>query len=288
MHRMEKRTLGKTGEKLSIVGFGGIVVMNEEPSNASMIVSRAIERGINYFDVAPSYGNAQERLGPALAPYRRNVFLACKTLKRTKDEAKKELYDSLEKLRTDYFDLYQHHGVTTIEEVERIMSPGGAMEAFIEAKNKGLIRYVGFTAHSEEATISLMDLYNFDTILFPFNWACWYKDNFGPAVLERAIEKGLGILALKALAKRVWEETEERKWPKCWYSPVDDFDEATLALKFTLSLPVTSAVSPSHEELLWWACDIAEKFTPITNEESELLRTRSYEVKTIKQGLKFN
>src|SRR6266545_2218329 len=103
--RMERRELGRTGEALSIVGFGGIVVMDVEPPEASRLVAEAIDRGVNYFDVAPSYGNAEERLGPALEPYRDQVFLACKTGKRTKTAAAAELRESLGRMRTDHFDL---------------------------------------------------------------------------------------------------------------------------------------------------------------------------------------
>src|SRR5437762_13603246 len=98
---MERRPLGTTGEELSIIGFGGIVVMNAEPSEARERVAEAVDRGINYFDVAPSYGNAQERLGPALAPYRKNCFLACKTEGRMKDDSRKQLEESLKLLQTE-------------------------------------------------------------------------------------------------------------------------------------------------------------------------------------------
>ena len=145
---MEKRGLGKTGESLSMVGFGGVVVMNEEPSFASRVVAQAVERGINYFDVAPTYGNAEERLGPALEPYRKDVFLACKTEKRTAEEASEALHRSLELLRTDHLDLYQLHAVTKMEEVEQILGPGGALETFVKAREQGLVRYLGFSAHS--------------------------------------------------------------------------------------------------------------------------------------------
>ncbi len=107
-----RRTLGRTGEKLSIIGFGGIVVMNEETGAANNIVAEAVDRGINYFDVAPSYGNAQERLGPALAPYRKNCFLACKTDGRMKDDSRAHLEESLRLLKTDHVDLYQFHALT--------------------------------------------------------------------------------------------------------------------------------------------------------------------------------
>ncbi|MDF1514457.1 MAG: aldo/keto reductase, partial [Anaerolineae bacterium] len=101
---MKRRDLGKTGEKLSMVGFGGIVVKDETPASASNIVAKAIDRGINYFDVAPTYGNAEERLGPALKPYRNSVFLACKTTKRDAQHAEEELNRSLQRLDTDHLD----------------------------------------------------------------------------------------------------------------------------------------------------------------------------------------
>lgn len=272
---MEKRVLGRTGEQLSIIGFGGIVVRDVEPAEASNLVAQAIERGINYFDVAPRYGNAEERLGPALEPYRKSVFLACKTRHRTKKEAAAELRQSLERLHTDYFDLYQLHAVTTLEEVEQIIGHNGALEALIEAREQGLVRYLGFSAHSEEAALALLDRFAFDSILFPINWVCWYEGHFGPLVVEKAQQRGTAILALKALAKRKWQEHEERSWPKCWYAPVDTFQEAVMALRFTLSQPVTAAVSPSHAELLWWACDAAEAFQPLSEAEAHQLAEQS-------------
>ena len=272
---MEKRTLGQTGESLSIVGFGGILVMDEEPTSASRLVAQAVERGINYFDVAPTYGNAEERLGPALEPYRKSVFLACKTEKRTAEEARDALHESLARLRTDYFDLYQLHAVTTMEEVEQVMGPGGALETFVKAREDGLVRYLGFSAHTEEAATALLDRFAFDSILFPFNWVCWHQGNFGPRALEKAQEAGAGILALKSLAKRKWKEGEEKTWSKCWYAPMDTFEAVSLALRFTLSKPVTAAVSPGHPELLWWACDAADQFTPLSEEEAAELARQS-------------
>jgi aryl-alcohol dehydrogenase-like predicted oxidoreductase len=271
---MEKRILGKTGERLSVVGFGGIIVMDETPGDASAFVKEAIRRGINYFDVAPTYGNAIERLGPALEPYRKDVFLACKTTKRNGAEASAEIEKSLKGMRTDHFDLYQMHGVATMEEVDEILAPGGALEAFKEAKAKGLVRHLGFSAHSEEAALKLMGAFAFDSILFPVNYACWYEGGFGPRVLDAARKKGMGILALKALAKRARKKDEEREWPKCWYIPVDTKEDAALALRWTLSQQgVTAAVSPSHAELLWWMCDAVESFNPITARESEELKS---------------
>jgi predicted aldo/keto reductase-like oxidoreductase len=270
-YKMARRMLGKTGETLSIVGFGGIVVKDETIESASELIAQAIGRGINYFDVAPTYGNAETRLGPALEPYRDSVFLACKTQKRDKIGAEAELQRSLERLRTDHFDLYQLHAVKSMAEVEMIAGPGGALEIFTEAREKGLIRYIGFSAHSETAALALLDRFEFDSILYPINWVCWYQGNFGPSVLAKAQEQGIGILALKALARQTRRAGEPQKWPKCWYEAVDSPEEAALGLRFTLSKPVTAAVSPSHAELLWWQCDAADEYEPLSEREEAQL-----------------
>ena len=269
MITLEKRKYGKTNVYLSVVGFGGILVMNENQENANRIVAEAIEKGINYFDVAPSYGNAEERLGPALKPYRNSVFLACKTNKRTKREAWEELQQSLKRLYTDYFDLYQLHAVTTLDEVNQIFSEEGAIEALIEAREQGLVKYLGFSAHSEEAALALLERFNFNSILFPINWVCWLQGDFGKRVIEKALEKGAAILALKTLAKRKLRESEPRVWSKCWYAPVENFEEALMATRFTLSKLITAAVSPGHVELFRWLCDAVEMFKPLSREEEE-------------------
>ena len=255
---MQKRVLGRTGKRLSVIGFGGIVVTDVSPADAAEYVARAIDRGINYFDVAPSYGNAEQRLGPALEAYRDQVFLACKTLQRSAKDVDAELNRSLERLQTDHFDLYQFHGVSSLEEADQVLAPGGALEAFIAAKERGLIHHIGFSAHSEDAALRLLDAFPFDSVLLPINLFCWRDGAFGPRVCEKAVEKGTGILAIKALARRPWQEGERKKWPKCWYSPIDSAPEARAALSFTLSQPVTAAISPSHVELLWLACDAAD------------------------------
>lgn len=273
---MQRRPLGTTGEQLSLIGFGGIVVMNAEPADAASIVAEAVDRGINYFDVAPSYGNAEERLGPALEPHRDRVFLACKTTKRTRDEAAQELRESLRRLRTDRFDLYQLHAMTTREDLETATGRGGALEAFVEAREQGLIRHIGFSAHSVEAALELMDRFPFASILFPTNWTEYFNAGFGPQVVERAVEKGVGRLALKAMARQKWPEGADRaQWPKCWYEPVSERREAELALRFTLSQPITAAIPPGEPALFRMAMDVGERFQPISDDEREELRRRA-------------
>lgn len=269
---MERRKLGKTGELLSIIGFGGIVNMNEEQRDADKYVSEAIERGINYFDVAPAYGNAESKLGPALDGKRKNVFLACKTEMRTAAQAEAALHNSLKLLKTDWFDLYQLHGVATLEEVETITGPKGAMETFVKAREKGIVRYLGFSAHSEEAALALLDRFEFDSVLFPVNWASYMSNGFGTQIMEKAREKGAGRLALKAMAKSNWPEGADRIYNKAWYEPISEKEHAQLALRFTLSQPVTAAIPPGDIRLLRWALEAAEDFKPVTSEEIELLK----------------
>ncbi len=258
MQLLDRRTLGKTGESLSVVGFGGILVMNENPADAGRLVGQAVERGVNYFDVAPSYGNSEERLGPALEPYRKSVFLACKTTERGKTGAATELRESLKRLHTDHVDLYQLHAINTMDDVRRVIASDGALATFKEARRAGLARFIGFSSHSEEAALAMMAEFDFDTMMFPFNIYSWHLAGFGAAALNGAKEKGLGILALKALARRGAKKGEEKPWNKAWYVPVESYEEALRAMRFTLSLPVTAAVSPGHEKLFQWACDAAD------------------------------
>ncbi len=272
---MQKRIYGSSGEMLSIIGFGGIVVTNEEQRDANNYVAEAFDRGVNYFDVAPSYGNAEEKLGPALVGKRNSIFLACKTEKRTAKEAEAALHNSLKLLKTDRFDLYQLHGVTTVEEVETIFAPGGAMETLLKAREKGFVRYLGFSAHSDEAALALFDGFEFNSALFPVNWACFLSNGFGTKIMKKAEEKGAARLALKAMAHSGLAEGEERPFEKLWYRPIEEKEHAALALRYTLSQPVTAAIPPGDVRLFRWALEAAEDFKPVSAQETELLKERS-------------
>jgi aryl-alcohol dehydrogenase-like predicted oxidoreductase len=271
---IQRRPYGNTGIDLSIVGIGGVVVMGMEQSDADRICREAFDRGVNYFDVAPSYGDAEERMGPAIRGLRDRIFLACKTAKRTKAEAAAELRESLRRLETDHFDLYQLHALGSVEEVETCFGPGGAMEAFAEAREAGLTRYLGFSAHSAEAALLAMDRFDFDSILFPFNYTTYYQADFGPQVLEKAQQRGAARLALKAMARRPWPEGAQRKQKNCWYEPFTDPVEGELALRWTLSLPITAAIPPGDPEIFRMALDFAERFTPLTEEEQRAVMER--------------
>ena len=247
------------------------------PEQASQRVRQAIDAGVNYFDVAPTYGNAQERLGPALKPYRDKCFLACKTLERDAAGTAKELDESLKLLRTDHFDLYQLHALTDVEEVDEAFAPGGAMETVLEAKKAGKIRYLGFSVHSQEAAHAAMDRFEFDSILFPLSFPTWIQGRFGPSVYKRAQKAAIGILALKAMAHQAWPKRSRaarRQWNKAWYEPFDQIDKAALGLRFTLHLPVTALIPPGHWELFKMALDLAQAgaLVPLSASERWLIR----------------
>src|SRR6266540_428618 len=249
---MQYRILGRTGVRLSVIGYGGILCTQVEQAQADRHVASAVERGVTYFDVAPSYGNgeAEEKLGPALAPFRKDVFLACKTQKRDAAGAQEELEQSLRRMRTDHFDLYQLHAMTKMEDVDTVLGPGGAMETFQRAREQGKVHHLGFSAHSAEAAVALLDRFPFDSVLFPFNFAAYLEGNFGPQVVAAAQRHGAGLLALKGMARTKWPEgttREQRRWQKAWYEPIDEERFASLALRFTLSLPVTAAIPPGHQ-----------------------------------------
>jgi predicted aldo/keto reductase-like oxidoreductase len=269
---LPKRRLGQTGEKLSIIGFGGIVVRDMPQEKANNIVNRAWDHGVNYYDVAPTYGNAEERLGPALKPYRKESFLACKTQKRKKAEGLKELNQSLKTLQTDYFDLYQLHALTTVEDVETAFAPGGIMEGLVKAKAEGKIRHIGFSAHSEKAALMAMNQFDFDSVLFPINYICWFEGNFGPRVVAKAKEKNMGILALKAMAFTRVPEGAEKPFERLWYIPIGDDDLARQALKFSLSQGTTAAIPPGDEQFFFKAISLVQNLGKPTEEEEKVLQ----------------
>jgi predicted aldo/keto reductase-like oxidoreductase len=273
---MESRVLGRTGARLSVVGFGGMVAAGMEQRDAEALVDEALEAGITYVDVAPTYGDCEERIGPALYGKRDRVFLACKTTERTKDGSRAELERSLERLKTDHFDVYQLHGVAKLEDVEKIFGPNGAMETFLRAKEEGKTRFLGFSAHSEEAALALMDRFDFDTMLFPTNWVCWFKGNFGPRALERARARNMGMLALKAMARQKWPEgANKQRYPKCWYQPEDEREIASLALRFAWSQGITACVPPGDPGMWRMAVSLADNTRPLTDEETAFLRERA-------------
>jgi len=276
-----KRPYGKTGEYISVIGLGGMVLKDAVQDHANMVVREAVEAGVTYFDVAPSYGDAELKLGPALEPFRNDVFLACKSTMRTKKELTGELNRSLERLRTDHFDLYQLHALTTADDIRTAFGPDGALEAVEQAKKDGKVRYTGFSAHSVEAAMEALELFRFDSILVPINFVVWYNGSFGPQLVEYARSRDAAVLAIKSMAFTGLPEGAKRPFPNCWYQPVTDEEKASLALRFTLSQPVTAAVPPGDESLFRMALKLAPSFIPLTEGEKNRLKRLAEDIEPL-------
>jgi aryl-alcohol dehydrogenase-like predicted oxidoreductase len=273
---MQTRRFGRTGHMSSIVIFGAFAVGWSSQREADETMELLLAHGINHIDVAPSYGEAELRLGPWLEKHRSDFFLGCKTQLRSRQEARDELHRSLERLRIDRFDLYQLHAVTTMAELEQCFAPGGSMEAIVDAHREGLTSHVGITSHGYEAPAVIMaalDRYDLDSILFPVNCKMWADDRYlrgAQALLERAAEKDIGSMAIKAVARGPWNGREQRY--NTWYEPFDQPEAIERALRFTLSQPVTGAISAGDARLLPAILDAAERFAPMeAAEQAELM-----------------
>lgn len=266
---MQKIKLGKTEIEVSRVAFGGIVCTDELQSDADRFVAYAVDAGVNYFDVAPSYGNAEEKLGPALKPYRGNAILACKTTERTATGARKQLESSLKILQTDYFDIYQMHGLQEDEDIQQIFAEEGALKAFIDAKKEGLIRHIGITAHSEDIALEALAMYDFDTVMFPINWALHIGNILGTRLPEKCKQKNIGLVGIKALAHRKWYEDEERIYPKSWCKTIYNDDRLSIcALKYALHRGADSLIPPGNfEQFVFMLKHIEECVANPLNEE---------------------
>lgn len=272
---LPQRTLGRTGKKVSIVGFPGLALVHADQDASTEGIHKAFRRGVNYYDVAPAYGNGdcEIKMGIGLQGLKRSdYFLACKTKMRDKEGAEKELDRSLERLKTDHFDLYQLHHLRTREEVEKALGKGGAMETVLKAQQDGRIRHIGFSAHTTVGALTAMKGFKFDTVMFPINFVEYFTLGFGKAVLELAAEQGAAVLAIKALSRGKWPQ-DVKKTRNWWYRSMEEPRDVGMALRFTLSQKnVVSAFTPAFLDLLDKALDAAQTDAPVTDEEVAELR----------------
>ena len=292
---MKYRWLGSTGFKVSAVAYGGIVSMahgdgrvyqDDGQAASNGCVSWAIDHGVNYFDVAPTYGDAQLMLGNSLKPHRKEVYLACKTEARDRSHAEALMRESLQLLHTDYFDVYQMHALSTMEDLEIAFGPGGVMELMRDMKEKGIARRLGITAHSEAVALKALELYRFDTVLFPFNWHMNMAHGMGSSLIASAKEKGVGLLCMKSMIERAWTEEERfaSKYPKSWCKPIDVDGEPEwllAAVKYALSLGVDTIVPPGNFAHFRFAVEHIDEaiVTPLSDGERAMLADRLERVK---------
>jgi len=269
---METRIFGKTGAKITFITMGGCGLGYVDQNEADKAVKLAMAHGINVIDVAPTYGNAEIRLNPWIEKYRNKFFLSEKTLKRKKKGAWRQLNKSLERLGTSYFDLYQFHAVSSMEELDQILGENGAMEAFKEAKETGLIKHIGITAHDDvrvlQNALELSD--DIDTVLLPVYIAALVNPNpvndFNK-ILEIAREKNIGVTAIKAISKSRWHGDATYK---TWYEPLDKQELIDQAVWFTLSQEGVTTYSLPCDVRLWpLVLDAATQYEKLNDEEQK-------------------
>jgi len=275
---MEKRRLGRTGHMSSVVTFGAAGIGRVPQEVADLAIADALAHGVNHIDVAPRYGDAELRLKPWMPKIRKDVFLGCKTNERTREAAKAELGLSLERLGTDRLDLYQLHSVGKLADLDACTAKGGALEALVEAREKGLTRWLGITGHTHDAPSTHLEAlrrFDFDTVMFPLNFVLWSIPEYRrsvEALLEVCGRRDVGVHIIKTVAKDPW--AGRAKTHTTWYEPFSEDAIIERAVAFVLSKPVTTLCSVGDVTVLPKVLAAAERFRPLNHvEEEELLAT---------------
>jgi aryl-alcohol dehydrogenase-like predicted oxidoreductase len=257
-----KRTLGKTGVDVTIIGLGGEGVLRTYgyEREAYDLINRAIDLGINYFESARAYSGSESYYGRSLRERRQEIFLASKFHARKKKGALLQLQETLGNMKTDHLDLWQVHDVRIEKDMEEIFGLNGAIEAFMEAKKKGLARFIGVTGHHDPfITKRCLQRFDFDTVLIPVNPAEPAYKSYLTEVIPQAKKKGMGILGMKVYLRGFAD-----KLP--WFKTMEPF------LRFALSQPITTAVIGCDSvEQLEENVKFAQSFSPMTEKEIQEL-----------------
>lgn len=236
-----KQNFGRTGHESTRAIFGAAALSQVTQEEADQTLELLLEYGINHIDVAASYGEAELRIGPWMAKHRQDFFLATKTEKRTYTGAKEELQRSLERLQVDYVDLWQMHFLIEEEDWQTAMGPGGALEAFIEAKELGLARHLGVTGHELRVTSfhkRSLERYDFDSILLPYSPVMMsnpaYAEGF-ESLMSMCQERKVAVQTIKSICRGPWKDKEKNR--ATWYEPYEDQAEIDAIIHWVLSRP---------------------------------------------------
>jgi len=260
---MERRRLGRTGHLSTVVTFGAAGIGRVEQPVADRAIQAALDAGVNHVDVAPTYGDAELRLRPWMARIRDRVFLGCKTRERTRAAATAELSRSLERLGTDRLDLYQLHSVGKLDDLDACTARDGALEALVEARERGVVRWLGITGHTHDAPrthLEALRRFDFDTVMFPLNFVLWADPQYrrdAEALLEACQGKDVGVHVIKAVAKDPWGDRPRTH--TTWYEPFTDQPTIDRAVAFVLSQPVTTLCSVGDVTVLPTVLDAAAR-----------------------------
>jgi predicted aldo/keto reductase-like oxidoreductase len=240
----------------SVLIYGAAALADVDQATADRSVRSALDAGINHFDVAASYGDAELRLGPWMPRIRDRIFLATKTGLRDRDAAWAQINRSLERLQTDRVDLIQIHAVGDLADLDRVTGPGGSLEAAVRARDEGLAGAIGITGHGHQAPATHLEAlrrFGFDTVLTPLNPVLdrdhAYRSDYRRLVAE-AQAQDVGLMIIKAVSRRNWPAAAEHTYTT-WYEPFDDQERVTAAVAWVLShQEVTGIATPGDVRLL--------------------------------------
>ncbi len=275
---IEQMDFGKTGHRSSRVIFGGAALRDCSQEEADRVLDILLEYDVNHIDVARSYGYAELRIGPWMTQYRQRFFLATKTGARSYQEARGELHESLERLQTDQIDMIQMHHLIDSEDWEQALGPGGALEALVEARDEGLVRFVAVTGHGFTAPrmhLKSLKRFSFDAVLLPCNFLMMqdpaYASDFNE-LAQYCADKKVAVQTIKAIARRPWLEKRQRN---TWYEPFDQQQDVDRAVHWVLAHPDLFLISAADKDILPLILKAAaQELQPATDEEIRDMYTR--------------
>jgi len=271
---VQTRRFGRTDYMSTVAIFGSSVLSQSTQEQADEIIKKVISAGVNQIDVAPSYGDAEERLGPWLHSERQRFFLGCSTIERSRDGAIAEMHASLKRLQIESFDLYQLQAIANFEELDAVTCPGGALEAIIEAREAGLTRFIGITSHGNEAPGVLLEAlkrFDFDTVLLPLSYVQYSNPiyrMYAEGLIIQCKERDVGMMTMKAIAQGPWDDKTQDSLT--WYRPFTESEKIQGAVNFVLSQDVTGLCTVGDPHLLPMVLEACQNYTPL--DESEQVR----------------
>lgn len=278
---MHYRRLGRLGHMSSVVMYGAAALGSVSQDDADRSIAHALEHGINHFDTAASYGNAEVRMGPSMSRLKRErgdeIFLATKTGERSRDRARAEIERSLQRLQVDRLDLIQLHAVGEMAELDKATGPGGALEAALAAREEGLVRAIGITGHGHQAPVVHLEAlrrFPFDAVLCPYNFVLYANADYRRAfdtLAATCAERDVALRVIKAVARGPWPEGAPHRYAT-WYEPHDEQARIDEAVWFALSRPeITAIAGPGDIGLLPKVIDAAERLQAMDGQRAEAL-----------------
>ena len=271
---IEKLPFGRTGHMSTRTLFGAAALGGVTQKEADETLDVLLKWGVNHIDTAASYGDAELRIGPWMKDHRQDFFLATKTEKRTKKEALEELQRSLERLRVDHVDLWQIHAIIEPEPLEIALGPGGALEAFVEAREQGLVRFLGITGHGTQIAQlhrRALEHFDFDSVLLPYNFPMMQNPQYAAdfeQLYQMCRERKVAVQTIKSLAVGPWGD--KPKTHDCWYEPVEDQVDIDRAVNYVFSKPGVFLNTVGDIHLLPKVLDAASRYQQTVPSTAEM------------------